>query len=160
VVSLPYDGQLRTYRLFVASVNLEGCAPTRSLPLMHIHGQADPTIPYLGTLLSPITGGPLPAVADSVLAWGLADRCTSAVTTTFNGGRTDVPIYSLNGCPAGTSVQLVRSKYMTHTSTQASGTQAAVPDRQPGEAVTSLIHHAAQPHDNAERQPPPIRGQF
>lgn len=99
----------------VASTNLEGCAPTQPVSLMHIHGQADPTVPYLGTAYSTISGTALPAVADSVLAWGRADGCGSDITTTYNAGRTDVPIYALTGCPVGTSLELVRSKYMTHT---------------------------------------------
>jgi polyhydroxybutyrate depolymerase len=98
----------------VASTNLEGCGPKRPVSLLHIHGQADPTVPYLGSAYSTISGTPLPAVADAVLAWGLADGCSSAFTSSTNDGRADVPVYSLNDCPAGTSVSLVRSKYMTH----------------------------------------------
>src|SRR4051794_1096726 len=58
------DGGVMSYRyacersgtvkalFIVASVNLEGCAPTQPVSLMHIHGQADPTIPYLGSAYS------------------------------------------------------------------------------------------------------------
>jgi polyhydroxybutyrate depolymerase len=121
------DGGVMSYRFgcdrtdlvsalyIVASVNLEQCAPSRPVSLMHLHGQADPTVPYLGTSFSTITGTAIPAVADEVLKWAAADSCGSTITTTYNQGRTDVPIFSMDGCPAGISVQLVRSKYMTHT---------------------------------------------
>jgi polyhydroxybutyrate depolymerase len=121
------DGGVMSYRFacdrtdlvsalyIVASVNLEKCAPSRPVSLMHVHGQADPIVPYLGTAFSSITNSAMPAVADEVLKWSVADGCGSGIVTTYNQGRTDVPIYSMSDCPTGISVQLVRSKYMTHT---------------------------------------------
>lgn len=99
----------------VASVNLRGCTPSRPVSLLHVHGLADTTAPYAGTTLSALTGTALPSVGQSVLDWAAASGCGTAFTTSAYQGRADVALYAFPSCPSGVSIELVRSKLMTHT---------------------------------------------
>jgi polyhydroxybutyrate depolymerase len=98
----------------VATENVTGCRPSTPVSLLHIHGLADTTIPFNGTLLSSVTGTPLPSIGSTLLDWGAADGCGGTYTTLPFNGRSDVNSYTFTDCPSTTSVQLVRSKNMGH----------------------------------------------
>jgi polyhydroxybutyrate depolymerase len=91
------------------------CTPSRPFSLLHVHGLADPTVPYAGAVSSGLAGIPIPDVASGVVDVATGVGCSTAFTTTAYNGRTDVNDYAMSGCPSGISVDLVRSKYMTHS---------------------------------------------
>jgi polyhydroxybutyrate depolymerase len=88
------------------------CAPSRPVSLLHIHGSADTTTPYS-------------AAAATVFDWAAASGCGTTFTTSAYNRRTDVNDYRFTACPAGTSVEVLRSKAMGHVwPTTAAETQA------------------------------------
>jgi polyhydroxybutyrate depolymerase len=99
------NGGMMTYRLgcevsarfaAIASVSgsavipLDTCTPTHPMPLMHIHGNADPLVPYDGGAGGlPLSGRPtpiFPAAADEVAAFRTKDGCPSTSDVYFDSG--------------------------------------------------------------------------
>ena len=100
------NGGMMTYRLacqdsqrFAAAASVSGsavvplddtCTPTHPMPLMHIHGNADPLVPYAGGSGGlPLSGRPtpvFPAAADEVAAFRTKNGCPSASTASFDQG--------------------------------------------------------------------------
>jgi polyhydroxybutyrate depolymerase len=64
----------------VAGVNLSGCSPTAPVSLLHIHGDADKTVPFDGSFTPAqiLASADIPPVAGSVAAWAKADACSDA----------------------------------------------------------------------------------
>jgi polyhydroxybutyrate depolymerase len=73
-----------------AAVPLDTCTLAHPMPLMHIHGNADPLVPYDGGSGGlPLSGRPtpvFPAAADEVAAFRTKDGCPSASTVYFDNG--------------------------------------------------------------------------
>lgn len=98
----------------MAGSNLSGCVPGRPLSLLHQHSDPDPVVPYdggfgVGQLLS---SGGLPSVPDSVAKWATAVGCgPSAAPEDVSTG---VLLTRWDGCPSGTSVELVRISGIGH----------------------------------------------
>jgi len=71
-----------------ATVPLDTCEPTHPMPLLHVHGTADPLVPYDGGAGGlPISGRPtpvFPSVADEIATFRMRDSCPSASTVYFN----------------------------------------------------------------------------
>ncbi|HEX4348679.1 MAG TPA: alpha/beta fold hydrolase, partial [Vicinamibacterales bacterium] len=100
------NGGMMTYRLvcqdsqrFAAAASVSGsavvplddtCAPTHPMPLMHVHGNADPLVPYAGGSGGlPLSGRPtpvFPAAADEVAAFRTKNGCPSTSSTSFDQG--------------------------------------------------------------------------
>lgn len=73
-----------------AVVPLDTCAPSHPMPLMHVHGNADPLVPYDGGPGAlPLSGRPtpvFPSVADEVAAFRQKDSCPATSTVYFDQG--------------------------------------------------------------------------
>ncbi|HEX4445148.1 MAG TPA: alpha/beta fold hydrolase [Polyangiaceae bacterium] len=100
------NGGMMTYRLacqdssrFAAAASVSGsavvpldgtCTPTHPMPLMHVHGNADPLVPYDGGAGGlPLSGRPtpiFPAAAAEVAAFRTKSACPSASTVYFDDG--------------------------------------------------------------------------
>jgi polyhydroxybutyrate depolymerase len=59
------------------------CSPSRPLPVLAIHGLADSTIPYAGSVNGVDNPENLPAIPSWAAAWGERNGCTTTLTTTF-----------------------------------------------------------------------------
>lgn len=53
-----------------------GCHPGRPVPILDMHGTADPVLPYNGIPISVNPDWPLPAVPDYLQTWATRDGCT------------------------------------------------------------------------------------
>jgi polyhydroxybutyrate depolymerase len=100
------NGGMMTYRLacqdssrFAAAASVSGsavvpldgtCAPVHPMPLFHVHGNADPLVPYDGGAGGlPLSGRPtpiFPAAADEVAAFRTKNACPAASTVYFDDG--------------------------------------------------------------------------
>ncbi len=54
-----------------------GCQPGRPVPILEIHGTADPLLPYNGIPTSVNPRWPLPSIPDWLHDWAVRDGCTS-----------------------------------------------------------------------------------
>ncbi|MFN8051723.1 MAG: PHB depolymerase family esterase [Acidimicrobiales bacterium] len=82
------------------------CAPKRPIPILHIHGTGDETVPYRGGagLVAALLGAsfpPVPTMADGVAE---DDGCTAPPTERTDG---DVTTKEWSGCADGARVELV-----------------------------------------------------
>ena len=78
------------------------CKPKEPVSVMHVHGLADPAVPYAG---GP-SGYPsmvFPSVAESIAAWVKLDGCTGDAQVEEQGIVTHTAYAS---CKAGTAVEL------------------------------------------------------
>ena len=91
----------------MAGTNLSGCAPAQPVPLLHMHGDPDPTVPYDGrfTLSQLLSTAKFPPVPDSVAAWAKADGCDADASTTTAPG--PVTTRRWHGCADDTRVELI-----------------------------------------------------
>jgi polyhydroxybutyrate depolymerase len=73
-----------------AAVDLTACSPSHPMPLFHVHGNADPLVPYDGGNGGlPLSGRPtpvFPAAADEVAAFRSKDGCPSTSSVYFSQG--------------------------------------------------------------------------
>jgi polyhydroxybutyrate depolymerase len=73
-----------------AAIPLDTCTPVHPMPLMHVHGNADPLVPYDGGPGGlPLSGRAtpiFPAAADEVAAFRTKDGCPSASDVYFDSG--------------------------------------------------------------------------
>ena len=99
----------------VAGTNLSGCAPEAPVPLLHLHGDPDPVVPYDGrlTLSQLLATADFPPVPDSVAAWASADGCAPNPATRTAPGPVSVRTWS--GCAQGARVELVTFPGNGHT---------------------------------------------
>jgi polyhydroxybutyrate depolymerase len=71
-------------------IPLDTCRPSRAIPFMHIHGNADPLVPYDGGAGGlGLSGRPtpvFPAVADEIATFRGADGCPGSSDTYFDSG--------------------------------------------------------------------------
>ena len=56
--------------------SLAACAPGRPVPVVQLHGTADPLVPYLG---NPLLG--FPSTAQTIAGWAMRDGCADPPTT-------------------------------------------------------------------------------
>lgn len=94
----------------VAATLLGDCPTPRPVSLIHIHGDADRTVPYAGGPGRPVNagGGKLPTKVDGppvpelAARWRAADRCDPPAR------RTDAPVTTVEArCPDGRGVTLI-----------------------------------------------------
>ncbi|GAC1427615.1 MAG: PHB depolymerase family esterase [Ktedonobacteraceae bacterium] len=86
----------------------EGCHPTRPLPIMEIHGYADPLAPYAGNV-----NAHMGAVQDYLNGWLSRDQCTGDPETFLQQG--DVTGLQWTKCAANTIVRHYRISDGQHT---------------------------------------------
>ncbi len=80
-------------------VGIPGCNPPRPVPVIHVHGTSDNTIPYNGGGFN--NNEP---VATTINRWSTHNGCTAAPATTFENG--DATCVTRGGCTAGADVTL------------------------------------------------------
>jgi len=76
------------------------CQPSRAIPLLNIHGDSDPVVPYAGS-----TVRQLPPIDDWVSMRARMDGCGSSATTYPNVSTT---VTTWNNCASGSVVQNIR----------------------------------------------------
>jgi polyhydroxybutyrate depolymerase len=86
--------------------SVAGCEPNAPIPLLHVHGKADTTVPYEGgqSLLSWALGVTFSTVPYSVGLVAKAEGCSDTPATTTKG---TVTTETWTGCGTGGPVQLV-----------------------------------------------------
>jgi polyhydroxybutyrate depolymerase len=107
------NGAFMTYRLgceaadvFAAiapvsgKVGIPNCNPSRSIPVLHFHGTADPLIPYDSGLMS----GEGLSVPDTIERWVARDDCQQGPAIAYQMGTVTCQRWS--GCDAGATVTL------------------------------------------------------
>lgn len=99
----------------MVQAEVNACDPVHPTPVMHVHGTADPTVPYLGSV--PQTMLSVQSVVDY---WALFNNCNMTPTETAvpdinltDGCTTDHFVYG--GGDLGTSVELYRVNGGQHT---------------------------------------------
>jgi polyhydroxybutyrate depolymerase len=87
------------------------CNPSRPVSILHIHGMADPSVPYAGSA-TPNANGVYESVQQSIATWAQLDGCSStpAVELTSLAKHT---VYA--GCKNGTAVELYSLSGIGHT---------------------------------------------
>jgi polyhydroxybutyrate depolymerase len=80
-------------------LGITSCDPSRPVPVLHIHGTADPLIPYNGGGVN----GSL-SVADTIAFWATHNHCTTGPTQVFQQG--DATCVVNSGCDQGADVEL------------------------------------------------------
>lgn len=92
----------------VLGIPQDQCHPIRPVPVLQIHGTADPLVPYNGG--SPpagglgLTNGAFVSVADTVSGWATRDGCTGQPVQTLQKGMVTCQTYEQ--CRAGAQVEL------------------------------------------------------
>ena len=86
----------------------EGCHPSRPLPIMEIHGEADPSAPYAGN-----PNLRMAAVQDYLNSWLARDGCTGNAQTFFQKG--DVTGIQWTHCANGAIVRHYRISDGVHS---------------------------------------------
>ncbi|MBX3191134.1 MAG: prolyl oligopeptidase family serine peptidase [Labilithrix sp.] len=86
----------------------ETCKPARAVPILHVHGTADTTVPYQGGPaaggLGALAGINFRSVTDSVTHFRKSFACAENATPIFAKGDTKCEAWS--GCSAGARVEL------------------------------------------------------
>jgi polyhydroxybutyrate depolymerase len=91
-----------------AGLGVTACAPSRAVPVLHIHGTADTLVPYYG---APTYGWP--SAASSVGFWTDFDACpTSSTTASYAGG---VGCQRAAPCAGGSETRLCTVSSGGHT---------------------------------------------
>lgn len=91
---------------------LDDCHPTRAVPVIEIHGTADPLVPYNGGRTSGGATQPSPSTVEVVQRWADLDKCASPPATQMQG---PVTTSTWTGCSGGTAVKLISIEGAVHT---------------------------------------------
>jgi polyhydroxybutyrate depolymerase len=95
----------------VAGVLLNNpCSPKQPVSILHIHGLADNSVPYSGSV-APAASGVFESVEQSVAAWAELDSCPPNPAVTQNGLLTHT---SYGPCKNGTAVELFTIQGIGH----------------------------------------------
>jgi polyhydroxybutyrate depolymerase len=86
------------------------CKPKEPVSVMHVHGLADPAVPYAGGP-SGYPGLVFPSVDESIAAWAKLDGCTGEAQVEMLGSVTHTAYIS---CKAGTAVELYAIEGLGH----------------------------------------------
>ncbi len=79
-----------------------GCHPARPVPLLEIHGTADPVVPYDGVGRAESGGWPLLPIPRFLAGWAARDGCANGPSTFLDSPQ--VTGLRWNGCRGGVSV--------------------------------------------------------
>jgi polyhydroxybutyrate depolymerase len=68
----------------VAGANISGTCAERPIPILAVHGTADPIVPFLGGRINGVRGVGLqvPAVTETLRQWSVRNQCTAGPTST------------------------------------------------------------------------------
>lgn len=97
----------------VEGTPVAGCSPSQSIPVLHVHGTGDMTVPYQGgrSLASFILGVTFPPVETAVQGVATANRCNPVPETASDG---DIRTTTWPGCGNGSTVKLVTVSGLGH----------------------------------------------
>jgi len=117
------NGGLMSYRLVCAAADVVhvavpvagglvagGCAPSRPISMLHVHGGRDPVIPPAGLARSPLDAAGFPPARTSIDVIATADGCASGADS--DGGA--VSVWRAAGCAEDAQVELVSSADLGH----------------------------------------------
>lgn len=90
------------------------CSFSRPVSLLHVHGLADPLVPFNGVATSFLDASGFPPVKGGVAGVAILDGCHGGWATDQFNGRPDVSRMQAMNCPAGTAVQLITSTPLKH----------------------------------------------
>ncbi|MEZ4401231.1 MAG: PHB depolymerase family esterase [Kofleriaceae bacterium] len=80
-------------------LGIPACAPSRPVPVLHVHGTADTVVPYAGSAALGFA-----SVATTIDGWVARNGCTTGPTEVFAQG--DTTCVSYGGCAGGADVEL------------------------------------------------------
>ncbi len=80
------------------------CAPARPLPVMHVHGELDDFVPYLGGFGCGVAGVPFTSVPETITRW--SDRAGCRDDAEVTGIEGDGTCSGQKKCPHGNDVEL------------------------------------------------------
>jgi polyhydroxybutyrate depolymerase len=108
---------------------VDDCTPSAVVPLVAVHGTADPVVPFDGGPLSPEVQASLgradfPSVAQSVEAWRDRNECDADAEPSVSG---DVTTTRYTECSAGGAITVITVAGNGHTWATADGTFDATP---------------------------------
>lgn len=91
----------------VSGTKVTDCAPAAPLPILHVHGTGDTTVPYRGGAgpVAAFFGSSFAPVPTSLERIAAANGCTGGPASRPAGDR--VTVDDWGGCPAGAPVELV-----------------------------------------------------
>jgi polyhydroxybutyrate depolymerase len=92
------------------------CAPTRSVPIVEVHGTRDPVVPYIGGKVADNLGrkrGSVLSVVDFLSFWSRTCRCTGTRETTIRAAM-PVTMIEAQACTPGSPVVHYRVNGGTH----------------------------------------------
>lgn len=94
--------------------NLLGCTPDSPLPILHIHGNPDPVVPFDGSLALTqiLSSEPFPVVPDSVGQWAQANGCNPITQTEPLVDR--VQLHTWGDCPDDAPASLIEVAGVEH----------------------------------------------
>lgn len=97
----------------VSGPRMIDCAPNRSIPMLHVHGTADETVPYRGGqgLLAAVLGVSFPPVPTMAADFAADDGCTGAPSERTEGA---ITTEEWTGCGGDARVELVTLQGWTH----------------------------------------------
>lgn len=91
----------------MAGSNLSGCAADVPLPILHIHGNPDPVVPFDGSiaLTQILSSEPFPVVTDTLATWARSNGCTADMAT--QSIAENVQLHDWSNCDNDAAVELV-----------------------------------------------------
>lgn len=94
--------------LQAGSLDIDECAPTRPVSLLHLHGTADTNHPIDGGHgTTGVSGIDFPSARTSVRTFAAADGCAAEPTVQTDATNADLEITAWTGCDEGTEVQFI-----------------------------------------------------
>ena len=93
------SGRIAAIGVVAGQESLTECNPTRPVPVLQVHGDADPVVPYGG---NPLLG--FPSTESTISGWAERDGCTGEPVAGPTIGDTSCAIY--DACRAGSAVEL------------------------------------------------------
>lgn len=91
---------------------LDDCRPSRAVPVIEIHGTADPLVPYNGGRTSGGATQPSPSTIAVVERWAALDKCAPQPVSQTQG---PVTTSTWAGCSGGAAVKLIAIEGAVHT---------------------------------------------
>ncbi len=91
---------------------VDGCHPARPVPVIEIHGTADPLVPYAGGATAGGATEPSPPTTDVAERWAALDGCPSPPAVQAGS---PVTTSTWTGCRTGAAIRLVAIEGAGHT---------------------------------------------
>lgn len=98
------------------TMEIPTCAPSGSVSLLHIHGNADTNLPIDGGVgADSIAGVDFVSPRLAVVAYSAAQHCAATPTMAVDAGNPDITVSTWTGCDGGTQVQFVEVDGAPHS---------------------------------------------